>query len=138
VCILHNDLARAIDRGHVTALVLLNLSAAFDTVDHELLIEMLKKRFAIDGVALNWFKSYLDERTQTFMFGDVESVMYAANGVQPKRRQTETATSILNKPKRRQFKPQQIKTATSILNGFLKQVKPAKQTVEICNGNTHF
>ena len=56
VCILHNDLVRAIDKGHVTALVLLDLSAAFDTVNHELLIEVLKKRFAIDGVALNWFK----------------------------------------------------------------------------------
>ena len=77
--ILHNDLVRSIDIGHVTALVLLDLSAAFDTVDHELLIEVLKKRFAIDGVALNWFKSYLDDRTQTFMFGDVESVMYAVN-----------------------------------------------------------
>ena len=83
VCILHNDLVRAIDKGHVTALVLLDLSAAFDTVDHELLIEVLKKRFAIDGVALNWFKSYLDDRTQTFMFGNVESVLYAVNSSVP-------------------------------------------------------
>jgi len=71
VCILHNDLVRTIDKGHVTALVVLDLSAAFDTVDLELLIEVLKKRFAIGGVALNWFKSYLNERTQIFMFGDV-------------------------------------------------------------------
>jgi len=83
VCILHNDFVRAIDKGHVTTLVLLNLSAAFDTVNHELLIEVLKKRFAIGGVALNWFKSYLNERTQTFMFGDVESVMYAVNSSVP-------------------------------------------------------
>jgi len=48
------------------------LILAFDTVDHELLIEVLKKRFAIGGVVLNWFKSYLDEPTQTFMFGDVD------------------------------------------------------------------
>ena len=83
VCILHNDLVRAIDKGYVTALVLLDLSAAFDTVNHELLIEVLKKRFAIDGVALNWFKSYLDDRTQTFMFGNVESVLYAVNSSVP-------------------------------------------------------
>jgi len=63
----------------LTVLVLLDLSAAFDTFDHELLIEVLMKRFAIGCVALNWFKSYLNERTQTFMFGDVESVMYAVN-----------------------------------------------------------
>jgi len=55
---------------------LLDLSAAFDTVDHELLIEVLKKRFAIGGVALNWLKSYLNERTQAFMFGDVESTVF--------------------------------------------------------------
>ena len=83
MCILHNDLVRSIDMGHVTALVLLDLSTALDTVDHELLIEVLKKRFTIDGVALNWFKSYLDDRTQTFMFDDVESVMYAVNSSVP-------------------------------------------------------
>jgi len=75
----YNDLVCAIDKGRVTALVLLNLSVAF--VDHELLIEVLKKRFAIGGVALSWFKSYLNERTQTFMFGDVESVMYTVSSV---------------------------------------------------------
>jgi Reverse transcriptase (RNA-dependent DNA polymerase) len=85
VCILNNDLVRSIDMGHVTALVILDLGAAFDTMDHELLIEVLKKRFAIDGVALNWFKSYFDDRTQTFMFGDVESVMYAVNSSVPQR-----------------------------------------------------
>ena len=47
MCILLNDLVRAMAMGHVTALVLINLSAAFDAVDHELLIEVLKKRFAI-------------------------------------------------------------------------------------------
>jgi len=83
VCILHNDLVRTIDTGHVTALVQLDLSAAFDTVDHELLIEVMKKRFAIGGVTLNWFTSYLNERTQSFMFGDVECVMYAVNSSVP-------------------------------------------------------
>ena len=44
---------------------------------------MLKKRFAIDDVALNWFKSYLYDRTQTVMFGNVESVLYAVNSSVP-------------------------------------------------------
>jgi len=48
------------------ALVLLDLSAAFDTVDHGILTEVLRKRFAIDGGALDWFRSYLSGRTQMY------------------------------------------------------------------------
>ena len=44
------------------ALVLLDLSAAFDTVDHGILTEVLRKRFAID----DWFRSYLSGRTQMY------------------------------------------------------------------------
>jgi len=66
VCIVHNDLVRAIDRGQVTALVMLDLSAAFNTVDHEVLLEILTHRFSVGGVALEWFNSYLSDRTQTF------------------------------------------------------------------------
>ena len=40
-------------------------------------------RFAIEGVALNWFKSYLDDRTLTFRFEDVESIMCAVNSSVP-------------------------------------------------------
>ena len=61
-----NDIIRAVDRGEVTALVLLDLSAAFDTVDHQTLINVLRERFAIDGVALSWFESYLANRSQSF------------------------------------------------------------------------
>jgi len=72
---------RSVCFGYFFCIILLDLSAAFDTVDHELLIEVLKKRFAIGGVALDWFKSYLNEWTQTFMLGDVDSVMHAVNSV---------------------------------------------------------
>jgi hypothetical protein len=61
-----NDIIRAVDRGEVTALALLDLSAAFDTVDHQTLIEVLRERFAINGVALSWFESYLTGRSQSF------------------------------------------------------------------------
>lgn len=42
---MYNDLVSAIDKDHVTSPVLRDLSAAFDTVDHELLIEVLQNRF---------------------------------------------------------------------------------------------
>jgi len=61
-----NDIIRATDNGQITALVLLDLSAAFDTVDHSTLIDVLHRSFAVDGQPLTWFKSYLSDRTQTF------------------------------------------------------------------------
>ena len=41
----------------------LDFSAAFDTVDHEILIKRLETNFGIRGMALSWFKSYLDNRS---------------------------------------------------------------------------
>ena len=43
--------------------VMLDLSAAFDTVDHDLFLEVMEKRFAISGLALSWFEMYLRPRT---------------------------------------------------------------------------
>ena len=51
-------------KGKVTILVLLDLSAAFDTVDHHILFGRLKKRHKIQGQALHWFKSNLTKRSQ--------------------------------------------------------------------------
>ena len=67
--IVQNDIVRAIDRGEVVALVLLDLSSAFDTVDHDCLLSILRERFSVDGAALTWFRSYLSGRTQTFTSG---------------------------------------------------------------------
>ena len=60
----HNDIVTAIDSGHSVILVLLDLSAAFDTVDHRILIRRLSTRFGIRNRALDWFVSYLSDRTQ--------------------------------------------------------------------------
>ena len=59
-----NDIISAMDQGKVTALILLDLSAAFDTVDHTILLHRLEHWFGITGVALDWLKSYLLDRSQ--------------------------------------------------------------------------
>jgi len=51
--------------GKVYLLDLLDLTAVFDTVDHQLLLS-LANRFSVDSTALSWFESYLTNRTQTF------------------------------------------------------------------------
>ena len=62
----HNDTMISLDNGNCVTviLVLLDLSAAFDTVNHDLLLSRLEKRFGITGTLLNWFKSYLCNRKQ--------------------------------------------------------------------------
>jgi len=61
----HNDILRATDSGFVSALVLLDLSAAFDTVDHEIFLNILHDRFGVQSSALDWYRSYLSDRSQT-------------------------------------------------------------------------
>ena len=59
----YNDLLQAADRGEVSLLCLLDLSAAFDTVDHDLLVKRLECKFGIVGQPLEWIKSYLTGRS---------------------------------------------------------------------------
>ena len=47
----HNDLLHAIDKKKMAALMLLDLSAAFDTIDHKILLDRLSMKFGITGVA---------------------------------------------------------------------------------------
>ena len=58
------DILLALDSGDLTLLTLLDLSAAFDTVDHEILLRRLETSFGLRGPVLSWFRSYLDGRTQ--------------------------------------------------------------------------
>jgi hypothetical protein len=60
-----NDILLGLDNDKVSILALLDLSAAFDTIDHSLLLSRLQNSFGICGTALSWFQSYLVERTQT-------------------------------------------------------------------------
>ena len=69
----HNDIVTAIDVGHSVILVLLDLSAAFDTVDHRTFLRRLFTRFGIRNKALDWFVSYLSGRTQYVKVKDTSS-----------------------------------------------------------------
>lgn len=60
----HSDITKAIDDKKMVALVLLDLSAAFDTINHKILLQRLSSQFGICGTALQWFSSYLQNRTQ--------------------------------------------------------------------------
>ncbi len=53
-----NDLLLASDKGCISLLVLLDLSAAFDTIDHDILIDRLQNYKGIQEQALRWFRSY--------------------------------------------------------------------------------
>ena len=59
-----NDVLCAADRGDLTLLVFLDLSAAFNIIDHEILLSRLRNEVGITGTALHWFSSYLADRTQ--------------------------------------------------------------------------
>ena len=68
-----NDILLDIDNQKCVLLVLLDLSAAFDTIDHETLMDRLSSLFGVKAKALSWFRSYLYGRTQSVHIGKSKS-----------------------------------------------------------------
>ena len=68
-----NDISIDIDRNRAIILLLLDLSTAFDTVDHSIPLNRLAHRFGLRGSALAWFRSYLSDRSHFVCIRGVRS-----------------------------------------------------------------
>ena len=60
-----DNILAALDNSEITALTLLDLSSAFDTIDHQILIQRLQTVFGFRDNVLSWVQSYLSARTQS-------------------------------------------------------------------------
>jgi hypothetical protein len=68
-----SDVFDSADAGLVTVLALLDLSAAFDTVDHSILMSRLELSYGFSGTVLQWVGSFLTGRTQVVSFAGLHS-----------------------------------------------------------------
>jgi len=68
-----NDIRLNTDTGQLSVLVLLDLSAAFDTVDHNILLDRLENWVGLSGMVLKWFRSYLEGKGYYMSIGDHKS-----------------------------------------------------------------
>ena len=75
----HNDIMLNGNDGKLTLLVMLDLSAAFDTIDHDILLDRLHNMYGIGGLALKWFESYIKHRTNAVMINNKTSDMKTLN-----------------------------------------------------------
>ena len=64
-----DDILGDMNEGRIVIVVLLDLSAAFDTIDHDILLDRLRRDFGICGNVLQWFKSYLEDRSFSVKVG---------------------------------------------------------------------
>jgi len=70
-----SELLQAVDRGEVGALILPDLTKAFDAVDHDILLQRLQQTLGIDGNVYRWFRSYLVRRTHYIRRGALRSLI---------------------------------------------------------------
>ena len=67
------DILKAIDKQEITCLILLNLSAVFDTTDYKILLKRLEKRFGTRGMVNKVIEPYLTNWYQHVIIGDVNT-----------------------------------------------------------------
>ena len=75
-----NNNFKEIDNGKIVLVLLLDMSAAFDTIDHDLLLKTLKNSYGIDKFVLNWLSSYLNHCSFSVnindSFSNPDSILY--------------------------------------------------------------
>ena len=59
-----DDWLSSMDEGKINCVVFLDIRKAFDSINHEILLEKMNSNFGISGEALKWFDSYLKDREQ--------------------------------------------------------------------------
>ena len=69
---IQNDIV-SLDNGKCTVLASLDLSAAFDTVDHSIFIARIQQPYGVDSVCKDWFESYLQDRSHSVCINDTLS-----------------------------------------------------------------
>ena len=78
---LTDNVLKDIDYKHITLAIFMDLNKAFDTLDHGILIRKLA-HYGINGIALEWFTSYLTDRTQYVEIDGVSSnILSLSTGV---------------------------------------------------------
>ena len=75
------DILNAIKNNEVMCLVLLDLSAAFDTISHQIILNKLKHHFRVDGTVLHWLESYLIGRCQKAALEGKDDVKATSNNM---------------------------------------------------------
>src|SRR6218665_3898235 len=75
----------AADQGRVALLGLLDISAAFDTVEHDILLRRLETSFGLTGSVISWLSSFLRGRTRQVIFNNLESTIAKVTSGVPQR-----------------------------------------------------
>ena len=78
---IQNDIAEALDQKRVVVLVMLDLSSAFDVIDHGLMLTRIQHSFGVTVEALDWMRSYISGRTQCVSVGPATSMLRRATRI---------------------------------------------------------